>query len=128
MNDFYYDPQNTEPSFEPQKGHVKGYSITALVLGISALFFACICCCLYYLSIVLAILSIVFVFLARRDNERKMTGMAIAALVLAIVAIVAFLLWIGLEAYVSSMSEADTSRSSSAAARFESREENCTIT
>ena len=110
MNDFNFEPQNNDSIFPLKVGHAKGYSIAALVLGISALFFACICCCLYYLSIVLAVISIVFVFLARKDNGGKFTGMAIAGLVLAIIAIIIFMLWVGLEVYVSSMSEADLIR------------------
>jgi hypothetical protein len=105
MNDFNFEPQNNDPIFPLKVGHAKGYSIAALILGISALFFACICCCLYYLAIVLAVISIVFVFLARKDNGGKFTGMAIAGFVLAIIAIVIFMLWVGLEVFVSSMSE-----------------------
>ena len=115
MNNFDYQPQNdlsndfnafTQPSQVPS-GHAKGYAITSLVLGIIAMIFACFCCCLYYLAAVLAVVSIVMAFLARRDNNKKMPGMAIAGLILAIVAILGFLIMLVMEVYIASLSEAE---------------------
>ena len=120
MNNFDYDPQNnTESSFQQDifqsmppipKNNTKKYAVTSLVLGICAVVCACVCCCLYYCAIVLAVLSIVMAFLARKENGKKMPGMAIAGLILSVVAIVAFLCWIGLEIYVSSLSEEELIR------------------
>ncbi|MBQ8441207.1 MAG: DUF4190 domain-containing protein [Clostridia bacterium] len=120
MNNFDYDPQNnTENSFQQDvfqsmppapKNNAKKYAIASLVLGICAVFCTCICCCLYYCAIVLAVISIVMAFLARKENDKKMPGMAIAGIILAIVAIVFFLCWVGLEIYMNSLSEEEVIR------------------
>ena len=116
MNNFDYQPQGEfsndfeAPFSDASKkttGHAKGYAITSLVLGIVGMVFACFCCCLYYLAFVLAVISIVFAFLARKDNNKKMPGMAIAGLILAIIAILGFLIMLTLEIYVATLSEAD---------------------
>ncbi|MBQ8431896.1 MAG: DUF4190 domain-containing protein [Clostridia bacterium] len=116
MNNFDYQPQgdfsndyaNSFSELSPKApGHAKGYAIASLVLGIVGVVFACFCCCLYYLAAVLAVISIVMAFLARRDNNKKMPGMAIAGLILAIVAILGCLIMLTMEIYIGSMSEAE---------------------
>lgn len=111
MNDFNFEAQNTfyieqpesDPSQSPNKA--KGVSLASLLLGIGAIFCACICCVLYPLSIVLAILSIVFACVAKKKSNGKMPGMARLGLILAILAIVCFLLVVCLEVYISTLSD-----------------------
>ncbi|MBQ7346964.1 MAG: hypothetical protein IJW55_03330 [Clostridia bacterium] len=109
-NQFDYTPQNDQqPPIDfgmtpPQQptGHAKGYAIASLVLGIAAVVFTCCCFCLYYIAIVLSIISIVMAFLAKRDNGGKMPGKATAGLILAIIGIILFICWIAFEAVLSS--------------------------
>ena len=111
--DFNYQPPSDEniyqdPNFapaQPPQGHAKGYALTSMILGIASLFFACLCCCLYYISIVLSILSIAMAFLAKRDNGGKMPGMAIAGLICAIVGLVGFIIMLVFEISISNMDE-----------------------
>ena len=116
MNDqFDYTPQNDSAfvndvfgsSQQPQKpqGHAKGYAITSLILGIASVFCTCVCCCLYYVAILLSIISIVMAFLAKRDNGGKMPGMAVAGLILAIVGLLIFLVMIALEIFLNTIPE-----------------------
>ncbi len=90
------------PDDAPQ-GHSKGYSIAALVLGILAVILGCCCSCLYVIPLIVGILAIVFVFLARRDNGKKMTTMAIVALVLAIIGLVFTVVSIIIQSIIASM-------------------------
>ncbi len=109
--DFNYQPQNNDFSYQQNtfnpaptpKGHAKGYAVTSLILGIAAIFFCCLCCCFYYPAIILAIVSIVMAFLAKRDNGGKMPGMAIAGLILAIIGILLFIAIFAIETTLSSM-------------------------
>lgn len=95
-NEFdYYPTSNTEaPSGflrpEPPSGHAKGYATASLCLGIAALFCTLCCCCFYMLTPICAIIAIVMACLARRDNNRKLSGLAVAGLVTAIIGLVLF--------------------------------------
>ncbi len=111
MNDFNFEAPNTlydqHPEFsqDQKPNNSKGFALASLILGIAAIFCACICCVLYFLSIILAILSIVFACIAKKKNEGKMPGMARAGWILAIVAILFFLLVVCFEVYVSTLSD-----------------------
>lgn len=88
MNDqFHFQADNfpTEPT-----GHAKGYGITALVLGICAVFFTTCCCCCYYVSVFCGVGAIVFAILSRRDNGGSFGGMALAGLILGIIGVILF--------------------------------------
>ena len=112
---FDYTPQNDQSSFgqygseqsPTPKGHAKGQAAASLCLGIAAVFFTCCCFCLYYLAIVLSIISIVMAFLSRRDNGGRMSGMAIAGLILAIIGILCFLCCLVVELSIFSLSESE---------------------
>lgn len=115
MNNFDYNPSTSYESFMnqnhqmPQKnGHAKGYAIAALCLGIASLVFACCCCCLYYIVPVFSIVAIIMACLSKRDNEGKMSGMAIAGLVLAIIGLVIFLFLLVSEIFLLNMTNPDT--------------------
>jgi len=98
MNNFDYTSQNDQQppidfNMEPPKPakNGKGFAIASLILGIAGVFFSCCCCILYQVSIICGILAIVMAFLAKRDNGGKLSGMALAGLILGIVAIILFL-------------------------------------
>ncbi len=69
----YQQPVDTEP---PVSGGNIGFSITSLVCGILSI----ICCCVWYLSIILAVVAIVFGILSLKKNADGRT-MAIAGLI-----------------------------------------------
>ena len=112
---FDYTPQNDQSSFgqynfqptPPPAGHAKGYAIASLCLGIGAVFCTCCCFCLYYIAIVLSIISIVMAFLSRRDNGGRMSGMAVAGLILAIIGILCFLCCLVVELSIFSLPESE---------------------
>lgn len=91
-NQFGY--QNNDAPFQPvdlkPSGHARGYSIASLSLGIAAIVVCCCCCCLFFLGGICGILAIVFACLAKRDNGGKMSGMAVAGLILGILGIILF--------------------------------------
>ena len=115
MNEQFNYTAQSDPSFvndvfgssqPPQnQGHAKGYAITSLILGIASIFCTCICCCLYYIAILLSVLSIVMAVLAKRDNGGKMPGMAIAGLILAILGLLMFLVMIAFEIFLNTIPE-----------------------
>lgn len=115
MNEQFDYTAQSDPSFvndvfgtnpPPQKqGHAKGYAITSLILGIASVFCTCVCCCLYYIAILLSVLSIVMAVLAKRDNGGKMPGMAIAGLILAILGLLMFLVMIAFEIFLNTIPE-----------------------
>ncbi len=97
---FDYTPPTDQPTFEaapfgstpPQPaGHSKGYSIAALVLGIVALFCTCCCCCFYFVAPICSVIAIVMAIISRRNNHGKLSGMALTGLLLAILALLFFL-------------------------------------
>ena len=105
-NNYQYTPQNDQDEFHqnvfgnvppPPAGHAKGFAIASLCLGIGSIFFTCICCCLFYIAFIPAILAIVFAVLAKRDNGGKMPGMATAGMILAIIGLLFFVCWVLLE-------------------------------
>ncbi len=111
---YNYNPQNdpfTQDGFAPMPkqpaGHAKGYATAALILGIASVFCTCCCCCLYMIAPVLSIIAIVMACLSRRDNGKKMSGMALAGLILAIIGFIVFLFLFSLEMVFLSMSEAE---------------------
>ncbi|MFT3982565.1 MAG: DUF4190 domain-containing protein [Lachnospiraceae bacterium] len=69
----YQQPVDTEP---PVSGGNIGFSITSLVCGILSI----LCCCAWYLSIILAVVAIVFGILSLKKNADGRT-MAIAGLI-----------------------------------------------
>lgn len=84
-------PQNPQNEVPPEVKTAKKYGIASLVLGIIALVSVSLCCCLIFLTPVLAILSIVFAIVARKKLG-KFSGMMIAGLILSIIALVLFLI------------------------------------
>ena len=110
MNDqFDYIPQNDQPPYQNQgfgfapqqpEANGKGYAIASLCLGIASVFFTCICCCLYYVAIVTGILAIIMACISKSKNGGKMSGMAIAGLILGILGIILFLVMVVFEAFV----------------------------
>lgn len=109
MNESYnYTPQpdfqgGFTPPLPTMPNPSKPYAIASLVLGILSLF----CCCCYYIAGVLAILAIVFAFIARKKNAGKLPGMAIVGLVLAIIGLVIFLCLIAFEIYLATIPQAE---------------------
>ncbi len=108
-NQFDYIPQGDGPSYQnqgfgmpPQQPEQNGkkYAIASLCLGIATVFFTCLCCCLYYVAIVTGILAIVMAFVSKSKNGGKMSGMAIAGLILGILGILFFLIMVLCEAFV----------------------------
>lgn len=90
--DFYQQPDVTLSGEEGLPNKKKsGYATASLVLSILAVVFTTVCCCCLYLTPILSILSIVFAIVAKRKNG-QFTKMMIAGLVLAILALVIFLL------------------------------------
>ena len=104
---FDYTPQNGNSSFQPPYpgqypvqppvGHAKGFATASLCLGIASIVCSCMCCCLYYIALPLSVLSIVMAFLARRDNGKKMPGMAVAGMILAIIGLLLFICCVAFE-------------------------------
>ena len=99
-NQFDYSQPNEQPPFmqgfdmmspSTQKSDKK-YAIASLCLGIASIVLYCCCCCLYYVAIVTSILAIIFAILSKNANGGKMSGMAIAGLILGIIGIILFLL------------------------------------
>ena len=91
MNNEFHFESNPYNSFAPQEKKSKnGFAVASLVLGILSLV-TCCCCCGEALGMILmgvtAILAIVFAFLSKKENG-KLSGMAIAGMVLGILAIV----------------------------------------
>ena len=88
VNEFQgFDP--VESSKKPKRT----FSIAALVLGIISVAGCCLCCCISFFALpvmfVCGILAIVFAILSKKENEnKKMSGMAIAGLILGVVGIV----------------------------------------
>ena len=83
VNEFQgFDP--VESSKKPKRT----FSIASLVLGIISVAGCCLCCCIPVMF-VCGILAIVFAILSKKENEnKKMSGMAIAGLILGVVGIV----------------------------------------
>ena len=112
-NEFDYFPQSNQSNFEytpmlPQtSGHAKGYSQAALWLGIASLFCTCCCCCFYMLAPILSALAIVMAILARRDNQRRMTGAATAGLILSIIGLILFAFILLFEIIMVTMPESE---------------------
>ena len=99
---------------EPAKDKGRGYSIAALVLGIVSVAGCCLCCCIAYFALlvtfVCGILAVVFACLAKKETEnKKMSGMAIAGLILGIagivIALVSLLLLVVSLATIGSMTD-----------------------
>ena len=84
--------QNFDTMSPTTQKNGKGFAIASLCLGIASLVLCCCCCCLYYAAIVTSILAIIFAVLSKNANGGKMSGMAIAGLILGIIGIILFLL------------------------------------
>ncbi|GKX28529.1 hypothetical protein SH1V18_10090 [Vallitalea longa] len=80
MSDFNNSDQNQEAKY-------KGFAVASMVCGIVGIVFFCV----WYISIILAILAIIFGAIVINDNKKKQTntgkGMAIAGLVLGIITV-----------------------------------------
>ncbi len=104
------DPfSHTQPNFgvpsTPANKKKKGMEVAALICGIGAVFFSCICCCFYILTPVLSILGILFAILSKKQNEGKMSGMALAGLILAIVGLMFFACIVAIDIYIGTHME-----------------------
>lgn len=75
----FEDLTGTSPSSQAPKKQNNGFAIASMVLGIISV----LCCCIDYVSIVIAVIAIVFFAVDRKTNG-KSSGMAIAGLVLGI--------------------------------------------
>ena len=111
MNNEFNFQSNPYDGFAPtQKKNKNGFAIASLVLGIVAVLCCCCCCCSSGLGLavmgVCAILAIEFAFLSKKNSDGKLSGLAIAGLVLGIVAIV--ILLCALVAIIGSYSLIDT--------------------
>ncbi len=103
-NQFDYSQPNEQPPFMPsydmipptEKKSGRGFAIASLCLGIVSLFLCCCCCCGYYAAIITSILAIVFAALSK-STSGKMSGMAIAGLILGIIGILLFLFFLVME-------------------------------
>ncbi len=117
MSDFNYDPQNNNESAFDQtvfqsmpmqtKSRTRGYAVASLVLGICTFVCSCICCCCYYLSLPLGIIAIIMTFLDRRENDGKMSGMALTGLIFAIFGLVGFAACVSVEFYMANLSNGE---------------------
>ena len=102
---FDYSQPNGQPPFTQsfdmmppnQAKNGKGFAIASLCLGIASVVFCCCCCCLYYVAIITSILAIVFACLSKSANGGKLSGMAIAGLILGIIGILLFLFCLFME-------------------------------
>lgn len=97
MSDFNNPNPNQETKY-------KGFAIASMVCGIVGIVFFCV----FYLSMILAVLAIIFGALVLNDNKKNGTntgrGMAIAGLVLGIVTIgLAVIIFAGFGAAISSI-------------------------
>jgi hypothetical protein len=72
-----------DPYMRPAKKESSGFSLAAMILGI----FSVVCCCLTPVSLICAILAIVFSIFGRRQHG-FFNGMAMAGLVCGIIAFV----------------------------------------
>ena len=75
----FEDLTGTSPSPQAPKKQTNGFAIASMVLGIISV----LCCCINYISIVIAVIAVVF-FVVDRKTNGKSNGMAIAGLVLGI--------------------------------------------
>ena len=101
--DYQPSPEGINTSFDPvppaeEKKEGRGFAIASLGLGIVSLF-TCCCCCLcnlLFVPLICGILAIVFAVVSKnRSSDKKMSGMAIAGLILGIIGVVICVLLIG---------------------------------
>ncbi len=110
--DFQSNNFTPDSPFSPQPDNrAKNYAKVSLILGIIAVFFSCLCCCFYYLALPLGAVAIVMAILSKKKNGGKLSGMALAGLILGIVGLILFLMMVCFEVYLvsafSSMTEAE---------------------
>ena len=75
----FEDLTGTSPRPQAPQKQNNGFAIASMVLGIISV----LCCCINYVSIVIAVIAVVF-FVVDRKTNGKSNGMAIAGLVLGI--------------------------------------------
>ena len=101
---FDYTPQNDRSFFEQQPLYTppkksNKFATAALVLGICSVAASCLCCCLYYLSAPLSILAFIMAALSKKRNDGKMSGSAVAGIILAVLGIAIFICCLAFEVW-----------------------------
>ncbi len=96
QDSFFYESSMPEVNLDSNedKGRSNAYANAALWLGIIGVFVCFCCCCAYYLALPLGIIGIVMACFARRDAHGKMPTKAKIGLILAIIAIVLFVVFL----------------------------------
>ena len=86
VNQIYMPDGYQQPPMPPQAPpQTNGLAIGALVLGILSV--VCCCCCIG-INIILGIIAIILAVVSRKNSNGKMSGMAIAGLVLGILGVI----------------------------------------
>ena len=110
QDSFFYESSMPEGNLDQNEnnGKSKSYANAALWLGIAGVLVCFCCCCAYYLALPLGIIGIVMACLARRDANGTMPTKAKVGLILCILAIVLFVVFLGVEIImVTSITEAE---------------------
>lgn len=111
MNQNNYSFNNN--SYDPFPGEKKpshGFATAALVLGIVGAVISVGCCCCdysYLVGILCGVLAIVFAALSKQGG--KMSGSAIAGIVLGIIAVVVGIILVALDLYLQSLTPEELS-------------------
>ena len=85
MNEGFETPVYEQPVYAEPEKKSNTKAILALVFGILSVL---ISCCCTYLGIALAIAAIILAVVSKKDNNGKMSGMAIAGMICGIFSIV----------------------------------------
>ncbi len=89
---------------QPPTNTGKPFAIASLVLGIVGI--CSCCCCIYWLNLIFGALAIVFAIVsARTSKDKKMSGLAIAGLILGILAVLIFLALFAFDLWFMSIPE-----------------------
>ena len=99
--DYTQAPTYNDNGFIPTEQEPKknGLATAALVLGIISLVFGCCCSCCFLIIPVLATIAIVLAVLSKNGNDGVMPGKAKAGLILAIIALVLFVIYLAIFGY-----------------------------
>ena len=99
-----YNTEGFTPTEQPKQKN--GYATAALTLGIIALVISCCCFCCFMIIPVLSVIAIVLAVLSKNKTENGvMPGKAKAGMILAIIALVLFVIYIAV--YGVAMSNPD---------------------
>ncbi|MBQ8310687.1 MAG: hypothetical protein IJX80_06720 [Clostridia bacterium] len=79
----------------------RGFAIASLVCGIVGILMCC--CCVYLFNLILGVLAVVFAIVSARMSK-KMSGLAIAGLILGILALIIFIALFAFEVWISNLS------------------------